>query len=125
LVYFDTLAPHFYELIQPTRSTSDRQWGLCIFDDVIQFTGANSHRYSNGFLSHMTESLADPSPEVSFSILFFLIICLKIRQAAAYGFEISVFFYFGLSLTKKSIHTFFITRSLVTGNRSVTNYLVT
>jgi hypothetical protein len=72
LVYFDTLVPHFYALIQPTRSISDRQWTLCVFDDVIQFTGACSHRYSQCFLSRMTESLADSSPEVNF--YFFVII---------------------------------------------------
>jgi hypothetical protein len=35
LAYFDTLVPRFYTLIQPTRSISDRQWALCVFDDVI------------------------------------------------------------------------------------------
>jgi hypothetical protein len=74
LVYFDTLVPHFYALLQPTRSVSDRQWALCVFDDVIQFTGAHSHRYSQFFLTRMAESLADQSAEV--------------RQAAAYGFGV-------------------------------------
>ncbi|CAF1188329.1 unnamed protein product [Rotaria sp. Silwood1] len=74
LAYFDTLVPHFYALLQPTRSVSDRQWALCVFDDVIQFTGAHSHRYSQFFLTRMAESLADSSPEV--------------RQAAAYGFGV-------------------------------------
>ncbi|CAF3171888.1 unnamed protein product [Rotaria socialis] len=74
LVYFDTLVPHFYALIQPTRSISDRQWALCVFDDVIQFTGAHSHRYTQFFLSPMAESLADTAAEI--------------RQAAAYGFGV-------------------------------------
>ena len=74
LVYFDTLVPHFYNLLQPNRSVSDRQWALCVFDDVIQFTGAHSHRYTQFFLVRMAESLADPSAEV--------------RQAAAYGFGV-------------------------------------
>jgi len=74
LPYFDTLVQHFYVLIQPTRSISDRQWALCVFDDVVQFTGAHSHRYAQFFLSHMAESLADPAPEI--------------RQAAAYGFGV-------------------------------------
>jgi hypothetical protein len=65
LVYFDTLVQHFYALLQPTRSGSDRQWAICVFDDVIQFTGAHSHRYSQFFLSRMAESLADPSAEVN------------------------------------------------------------
>lgn len=74
LVYFDTLVPHFYNLLQQTRSVSDRQWALCVFDDVIQFTGAHSHRYTQFFLSRMAESLSDASAEV--------------RQAAAYGFGV-------------------------------------
>ena len=65
LVYFDTLVPHFYTLLQDTRSVSDRQWALCVFDDVIQFAGANSHRYSQFFLARMAESLADSAPEVN------------------------------------------------------------
>jgi hypothetical protein len=71
LVYFDTLVPHFYALLQPTRSVSDRQWALCVFDDVIQFTGAHSHRYSQFFLSRMAESLADQSAEVNQNFFFF------------------------------------------------------
>ena len=70
MVYFDTLAPHFYELIQPTRSIPDRQWGLCIFDDLIQFTGVDSHPYLHYFHSRMIEDLADPSPDVSLNIIF-------------------------------------------------------
>ena len=64
LVYFDTLVNHFYALLQDTRSISDRQWALCVFDDVIQFTGEHSHRYSQFFLARMAESLADSSAEV-------------------------------------------------------------
>ncbi|CAF3712378.1 unnamed protein product [Adineta steineri] len=74
LGYFDTLVPHFHALLQPQRTVSDRQWALCVFDDVIQFTGAHSHRYSQCFLTRMAESLADPSAEI--------------RQAAAYGFGV-------------------------------------
>ena len=65
LGYFDTLVQHFHALLQPSRSVSDRQWALCVFDDVIQFTGAHSHRYSQLFLTRMAESLADPSAEVN------------------------------------------------------------
>ena len=65
LAYFDTLVPHFYALLQDTRSVSDRQWALCVFDDVIQFAGAHSHRYSQFFLARMAESLTDPAPEVN------------------------------------------------------------
>ena len=72
LIYFDTLVPHFSALIQQTRSLSDRQWALCVFDDVIQFTGAHSHRYAQFFLSPMAECLADPAPEVNSSLVSFI-----------------------------------------------------
>lgn len=36
LPYFDQVAPHFIKLLDPSRpSWADRQWGLCIFDDLI------------------------------------------------------------------------------------------
>ena len=36
LPYFDQVVPHFIKLLDPARpSWSDRQWGLCIFDDLI------------------------------------------------------------------------------------------
>ena len=89
LVYFDTLVPHFYNLLQQTRSVSDRQWALCVFDDVIQFTGAHSHRYTQFYFSRMAESLSDQSAEVrSKGFLSHCFCIFKIRQAAAYGFGV-------------------------------------
>lgn len=36
LPYFDRVAPHFVKLLDISRpSWADRQWGLCIFDDLI------------------------------------------------------------------------------------------
>ncbi|CAF2813267.1 unnamed protein product [Rotaria sp. Silwood2] len=74
LICFDTLIPYFYGLIQLIRSISDHQWALCVFDDIIQFTGAHSHCYAYFFLSCMTENLVDSLPET--------------RQATAYGFDV-------------------------------------
>lgn len=33
--FFNQVVPHFVKLLDPSRSWSDRQWGICIFDDVI------------------------------------------------------------------------------------------
>lgn len=66
LVYFDTLLPQFCTLLQPTRSITDRQLALCVFDDIIRFSGSHSHRYSEFFLHGMTEGLSDSSVEVEF-----------------------------------------------------------
>lgn len=35
LPHFNRIVPHFVKLLDPTRPWADRQWGLCIFDDVI------------------------------------------------------------------------------------------
>lgn len=39
LPHFDQIAQNFVKLLNPARSWSDRQWGLCAFDDVIEFCG--------------------------------------------------------------------------------------
>lgn len=37
--HLDTLLPHLVQLMAPARPYSDRQWAICIFDDVIEFGG--------------------------------------------------------------------------------------
>lgn len=32
---FEQVAPHFVKLLDPNRPFADRQWGLCVFDDLI------------------------------------------------------------------------------------------
>ena len=36
---FERLLPHFTRLLEPNRPWSDLQWGLCIFDDLLEYTG--------------------------------------------------------------------------------------
>lgn len=55
----------------PHRPWPDRQWGLCIFDDIVEHCSPASFKYAEYFLRPMLESVCDSSPEV--------------RQAAAYG----------------------------------------
>ena len=57
LTYFDVLVLHFNQSLQPTRTISDRQCTLCVFDSAIQFTGAHSCHYSQYFPSRMEEKL--------------------------------------------------------------------
>lgn len=72
LPYFEQIAPHFIKLLDPTRpSWSDRQWGLCIFDDLIEFCGPACAQYQSYFLQSMIQYCKDKQPEV--------------RQAAMYG----------------------------------------
>ena len=34
---FDKIVQHVVKLLHPDRPSTDRQWGLCIFDDAIEF----------------------------------------------------------------------------------------
>lgn len=71
LPYFEQVAPHFVKLLDPSRSWSDRQWGLCTFDDIIEFCGPACAPYQPIFTPPLLQYITDKSPEV--------------RQAAAYG----------------------------------------
>jgi len=68
---FEKLLPYFTRLIEPNRPWSDLQWGLCIFDDLIEYTGATSQKYQEVFLPRLMGCVSSNQPEV--------------RQAAAYG----------------------------------------
>lgn len=68
---FDQLAPHFVQLLSPQRPYTDRQWALCVWDDVIEFCGPDSIKYQEFFLKRLVEQIIDETPEV--------------RQAACYG----------------------------------------
>ena len=50
---------------------SDHQWGLCIFDDLIEYAGPQSLNYQQHFVNQMLHYVCDTQAEV--------------RQAAAYG----------------------------------------
>lgn len=71
LPFFDQICPLFAQLLEPSRPWSDHQWGLCIFDDVIEFTGPASAKYESIFLRPLIGYATDPAEEV--------------RQAAVYG----------------------------------------
>ncbi|XP_055020166.1 importin-5 [Boleophthalmus pectinirostris] len=71
LLWFEQLLPLIIELLRAERPWADRQWGLCIFDDVVEHCSPSSFKYADYFLGPMLQSLIDPVPEV--------------RQAAAYG----------------------------------------
>merc|ERR1712226_1352429 len=47
---FDQILPAAVKLLEKNRAWSDHQWGLCIFDDVIEFLGPASAKYQSHFL---------------------------------------------------------------------------
>ncbi|KPI93520.1 Importin-5 [Papilio xuthus] len=69
--HLDSLLPHLIQLLAPGRAYSDRQWAICIFDDVIEFGGPACIKYQDIFLEPMLSGLVAAEAEV--------------RQAAAYG----------------------------------------
>ncbi|RXM36693.1 Importin-5 [Acipenser ruthenus] len=71
LPWFEQLLQLIVNLICPHRPWPDRQWGLCIFDDVVEHCSPASFKYAEYFIRPVLQSLCDSSPEV--------------RQAAAYG----------------------------------------
>ena len=71
LPQFERLLPKFSALLEPSRPWSDLQWGLCIFDDLIEYTGPTSAKYQQIWFSRMLSCVTSSQPEV--------------RQAAAYG----------------------------------------
>lgn len=71
LPWFEQLLPLIVNLICSGRPWPDRQWGLCIFDDIIEHCSPTSFKYVEYFRWPMLLNMRDNNPEV--------------RQAAAYG----------------------------------------
>ncbi|KAI7778879.1 hypothetical protein LA080_001570 [Diaporthe eres] len=57
------------------RDPTQRQWGLCIMDDVLEYCGPESIHYANYIMTPLIEGCRDASP--------------AIRQAAAYGIGVA------------------------------------
>lgn len=72
--YFDRLEVQFAPLLDARNYYAEKQWAICMYDDLIEYGGAGSVKYQQKFYGPMIAALSDESPEV--------------RQAAAYGFGI-------------------------------------
>uniref|UniRef100_A0A0K8TSJ3 Putative karyopherin importin beta 3 n=1 Tax=Tabanus bromius TaxID=304241 RepID=A0A0K8TSJ3_TABBR len=68
---FEQILEYFVKLLDPSRPWADRQWALCVFDDLIEHCGPVSAQYQQFFIQPMLQYVTDKSPEV--------------RQAACYG----------------------------------------
>ncbi|KAF4453727.1 putative beta karyopherin [Fusarium austroafricanum] len=64
-----------YEGFLASPDPTQRQWGLCIMDDVLEYCGPESTRYANYITQPLIDGCRDPSP--------------AIRQAAAYGIGVA------------------------------------
>ncbi|CAB3366645.1 Hypothetical predicted protein [Cloeon dipterum] len=69
--FFDQIVGHYTKMLGDGMTWSDRQWALCVFDDLIEYCGPASVRYQQFFLQQLLTYTEDGSAEV--------------RQAAVYG----------------------------------------
>lgn len=72
--FFDQIMHRFVVLLAPNRNWADKQWSVCVFDDVIEFTGPACAKYRSCFLEPFVAYTKDKSCEV--------------RQAVAYGWGV-------------------------------------
>ncbi|KAJ1930154.1 importin subunit beta-3 [Tieghemiomyces parasiticus] len=75
LPHFDRLVPVVVAFLQDTFSSAARQWALCVFDDLVEFTGPASWVYHQHFLSAMLQGLTDEA--------------LDVAQASVYGIGVA------------------------------------
>lgn len=66
---------HTYEAFLKSEEPTQRQWGLCIMDDVLEYCGPESSQYANYISQPLIHGCQDPTP--------------AIRQAASYGIGIA------------------------------------
>ena len=70
LPFWERLLP-FYDSFISNADPTQRQWALCIMDDVLEFCGENSWPYSSHIIQPLVDGMRDNVPAN--------------RQAAAYG----------------------------------------
>ncbi|KAL2115085.1 hypothetical protein VTJ04DRAFT_10748 [Mycothermus thermophilus] len=74
LRHWEQLLPTYQGFLKSDDPTQ-RQWGLCIMDDVLEYCGPQSSQYANYITQPLLQGCRDPSP--------------AIRQAAAYGIGVA------------------------------------
>eukprot|EP01090_Pellita_catalonica_P016710 TRINITY_DN4861_c0_g1_i1.p1 TRINITY_DN4861_c0_g1~~TRINITY_DN4861_c0_g1_i1.p1 ORF type:complete len:1108 (-),score=211.60 TRINITY_DN4861_c0_g1_i1:685-3954(-) len=70
-VFTKELVPSLVQMLQPNAQWQHRQLALCIFDDVVEYSGVHSLPLFNYFFQPMSNYIEDPNHDV--------------RQAAVYG----------------------------------------
>lgn len=72
---WEVLMATYESFLNNASDPTQRQWGLCIMDDVLEYCGPESIHYANYIMTPLLEGCRDPSP--------------AIRQAAAYGIGVA------------------------------------
>lgn len=61
----------YYQMAATNRDPTQRQWAICIYDDVLEFCGAESWKYNQQIMQPLVDGMRDDVPAN--------------RQAAVYG----------------------------------------
>lgn len=75
LRHWEVLIGTYESFLNNASDPTQRQWGLCIMDDVLEYCGPESIHYANYIMTPLLDGCRDPSP--------------AIRQAAAYGIGVA------------------------------------
>lgn len=75
LRHWEVLLATYESFLNNSTDPTQRQWGLCIMDDVLEYCGPESIHYANYIMTPLIDGCRDPSP--------------AIRQAAAYGIGVA------------------------------------
>ncbi|KAJ1658463.1 importin subunit beta-3 [Dispira simplex] len=78
LPYFDRLLPMVLSFLQDAQSSTSQQWAICVFDNMIEFTGPASWSYQQHFAQALVQGATSAHNEV--------------RQAAIYGLGVTAQF---------------------------------
>eukprot|EP01135_Chromosphaera_perkinsii_P006621 Nk52_evm23s554 gene=Nk52_evmTU23s554 len=81
LPFFESLLPIFAQMVDPRRADPDHQWAVCIFDDLVEFTGPASVQYQAYFCPALLEYCNDKATEVRHAAVY------GVGVAAQYGGE--------------------------------------
>ncbi|CAH8670565.1 unnamed protein product [Schistosoma margrebowiei] len=75
LPFFQQLMVFCVKLLEQNRPWSDLQWGICLWDEVIEFTGTQSWQFHQFFLPTFVQAVHHQQPDV--------------RQAVVYGIGVA------------------------------------
>ena len=59
---FDEQAGLWRELLGPNRAPTDRQWALCVYDDLVEYAPSAIQSYMEHFFEHMFNYVNSEEP---------------------------------------------------------------
>lgn len=77
LTCFDSIFPLVLDMLQPNKASSERQFAVCVFDDIVEHTREQSLSLFGHFLPLMMQYASDPHPGVRQAACFGLGVCAQ------------------------------------------------